>query len=45
MASRGRQRTLRDFEVVLHLVDEVAGHGRHVEDIAESRDGLVDVST
>ena len=40
VASRGCKRSLRDFKVVLHLVDELAGYRGHVEDVAESRDGL-----
>ena len=44
MARRVFERFPRDLEVVLHVVNELAGHGGHIEDIAKSRDSLVDVS-
>lgn len=44
VARRVFERLLRDLEVVLHVANELVGHGGHVEDIAESRDGLVHVS-
>ena len=42
VARRICERFLSEFEVVLHVVDELAGHRGHIEDTAESRDGLVD---
>mmetsp|Transcript_20434 Transcript_20434/g.69110 ORF Transcript_20434/g.69110 Transcript_20434/m.69110 type:complete len:240 (+) Transcript_20434:745-1464(+) len=41
MAGGLLQRLLGDDEVALDLRDELAGHGRHVEDLAHGRDGVV----